>query len=478
MTKRVSIITIGIILVLLLASPFAIGMLTESNMREQLETYYTNALFEGRIDEYDRGWFSSTARIEFGLSPRYLEQLEGVMPMQGASDALAAFGIPIIVEIAHGPVLMGESTGFGLVGVKAYTDPDSPMIQLAQTFLGVPYLFEFKGRSGFGSGFEFEGEVPEIRGAISDFGYEFSGVDLHGVARLGELEFEAVLGNLALQSPFASIVVDTLTVSSNLAGRRDRISLGTSEVGLARVVVINPLFGAEPAFAADDFSISGTISQSEDGAYIDFDSLYRLSRIAVPEVIEIRDAALGLRIGHLETEALDSLYRMASEMDPLVSPEQMGMLMLPLLDRLVAASPELTLEPVQFTMPDGSLDARVSVLLDGSALPTGSTSDFMDMQVAMNALTAEADITIDKPLARLLAGLIVSENMPPTMLGPDGQPVPPEQQEAMIAAQAVQMLTTLTSLGIFSDTGTSYRSLLRLEDGAATANGQPIPFMF
>ena len=478
MTKRVSIITIGIILVLLLAAPFAIGMLTESNMREQLDSYYTNDLFEGRVADYDRGWFSSTARIEFRLSQRYIEQFEAMAQAGGMGAALSGFNIPIVVEIAHGPVLTGETAGIGLVAVKAYADPQSPMIQIAQTFLGVPNLFEFRGRSGFGTGFVFEGGIPEIRGAISDFGYDFSGVDLNGVARLGDLEFEAVLGNLALQSPFASVIVDALTVTGDYERRPGQLMLGTSQVNLARVVFVNPLFGAEPAFAADKIGLSGTFSENGAGTHFDLEALFTLERVAVPDVLEIRDAALGLRIGHLDSTAVDEIYRIAGEIDPLASDATVGALLRPSFDRIVAGSPELALEPVRFTMPDGSLDARVSVVLDGTALPNGSVSDLENIQLAMSALTAEADITVDKPLARLLAGLVVAENLPPMTLGADGQPVPPTEREAMIAAQTSQMLTGFTTLGILSDTGDSYRCLLKIEDGAATANGQPVPFLF
>jgi len=189
MSKRGLILTLGIVLVLLLASPFVIGKWTESRVRAQIETSYTNPMIATRIASYDVGWLNSRARLEIGLSETYLGQIEAVLPDPGMVQMMQSFNIPVIVEFTHGPILLGEFSGIGLMGVKAYPDPESQPIQLAQAFLGIPYLFELHGTSGFGSGFRFTGDVPPIEGAIADVRYDFSGIEDTGVARRGHVEY-------------------------------------------------------------------------------------------------------------------------------------------------------------------------------------------------------------------------------------------------------------------------------------------------
>jgi uncharacterized protein YdgA (DUF945 family) len=150
---------------------------------------------------------------------------------------------------------------------------------------------------------------------------------------------------------------------------------------------------------------------------------------------------------------------------------------MPLLEQIVAGSPELTLDPMQFSLPEGTFSGRVHIGLDSSALPTGSINDLMNPAVALAAVNADADLTATKTLVHMIAGLVVGQDVPP-MNGLDGQPLPPEQVAAMIDAQVAQSLVMLTTFGIVSDSGANYSCSVRLADGALTANGQPVPLPF
>ena len=55
MSLRAPIIVVGIAAVLLLASPFGLGMLAESNMRGELENMSDFPMFSFEVAEYDRG---------------------------------------------------------------------------------------------------------------------------------------------------------------------------------------------------------------------------------------------------------------------------------------------------------------------------------------------------------------------------------------------------------------------------------------
>jgi uncharacterized protein YdgA (DUF945 family) len=474
---RKLVIAIGIIAVLVLASPFVIGILAEGNLRERLETINTNELVALRVASYDRGWLNSTARLELGLGDAYLTQIETLAQQPELSQMMREFNIPVIVEFAHGPILVGETSGIGFLGVNAYPDRESQPIQLVQTFLGIPYLFELRGKSGFGSGFQFSGEMPAFDGAFADISYNSSGIEVTGVATRDHVQFDAVLDEASVQSPFMSGVLESFTMQGDSALRPGQFSLGTTETTLGRLTAINPISGSEPAFTAENLSVATKTSENPEGTHLDMELIYRIGRIAVANAFEVSDAALGLRLGHIDSAAVNRLIEAASSMQTTADPMAMAAQLMPLLDQVVAGSPEITLDPVQFSLPEGNFTGRLHVGLDGTALPTGSINDFMNPAVALGAVTADADLSASKPLVAMIAGLVAGQNMP-NMTGPDGQPLPPEQIAAMVDAQVAQSLTMLTTFGIVSDSGANYTCTVRLAAGALTANGQPVPLPF
>jgi uncharacterized protein YdgA (DUF945 family) len=158
--KKAAVVVI-IVLLLALCGPFATGMLTQSSMEQRIEQRGSNAMFTSEIVSYERGWYQSQARLEFGLSEIYLEQLGAA---RGDSEMLVWLTqrIPVIVDIVHGPVTLAGGLNLGMARVTARPDPASPTVAQIEQLLGLPYLFEFRGRAGFGTGFEFDADVPPV----------------------------------------------------------------------------------------------------------------------------------------------------------------------------------------------------------------------------------------------------------------------------------------------------------------------------
>ena len=474
---RKLLIAIGVVLVLVLATPFVVGIIAEGTVRTRLDAMYESQFIALRVDDYDRGWLTSRTRLELGIGESYLNQIDTIAQQPAVTAALRNFAFPVIVEFTHGPLLVGDISGIGFLGVKAYADPDSQIIEMAEALLGVPYLFEFRGKSEFGDGFHFTGDIPEFAGAIGDVSYDFSGVDLAGVSTLDHLEFEAVLEEAALQGPLLSAVLESLRMTTDSELRSGPISPGTSEATLGRLTVINPSLGASPMLSAEDLGIATTVSENADATHFDAEVVYRIGRMAVADSFEVSDTILGLRAGHLETAAVNEIIEAAGSMQVTEDPAAMVMSVMPLLDRIVAGSPEIALDPLKFTLPEGAFNGRVHLGIKGDALPTGSINDFLNPTVALRAITADADITAAKPLVETIARLVAAEDMPP-MNGPDGGPLPPEQVAAMADAQVAQTLGMLTTFGLLQVSGGDYICTLALRDGALTANGQPVPLPF
>jgi len=473
---RKLLVAIGIVLALVMAMPFVVGIIAEGTVRARLDAMNESRLIALRVDDYDRGWLRSRTRLELGLGESYLSQIEAIAQQPEVTELLRSVALPVIVEFTHGPILVGEISGFGFLGVKAIADPDSPPIQLAEELLGVPYLFEFRGQSEFGGGFDFSGEIPEFDGAFGDLSYAFSGLDLVGVATLGHLEFEAVLDEASLQSPFVSAVLESMRMTSDSELRAGSIAPGTSEATLGRLIVINPSLGATPMFAAENLSIGSTVSENVEATHFDTEVIYRLGRMAIGGAFEISDAALGLRASHLDIGAVNEIIEAASSMQMSNAATMVERLM-PQIDRIAAGSPELTIDPLRFSVAEGSFNGRLHLRLDGTALPTGSLNDFRNLGLALRSIDADAEITAAKPLVERFARLVAAQDMP-AMSGPDGGPLPPEQVAAMVDAEVAQTLGVLTTFGLLRVSGNDFSSAVALKDGALTANGQPVPLPF
>ena len=481
MSMRGPIVAAAVVLiVLVLGSPFAIGMITENGLRQQMDIYAGNPAVAASVESYERGWFGSSVRLEFGFSDQYLSQLSAIDPsIAMIAPMLEELSLPIIVEISHGPILTEDVFGVGGATVRAHVDPESPIVGFAEDVLGLPYLFEFRGRSGFGTGFRFEGEIPAAANAYPDMSYEFSGLEFSGVTQDGDMDLQMMLDELSLQSPFFSAVLESFAMTMDYDYREDRLPLSDSELRIGRIVASNPLAGAAIVFSLDGLGLTARATENDAATHVTAEIVYSLDDLVIPNVVSLSDTALGLVIGPVETEAVQAFAEMAAELPLDASEAEQLQIMLPVLDRFLASNPTIALDPLRFSMPEGSVDGRASVTIDSSALPPGgieAIAAMPDPTALMGAISCELDLTASKPLVEMFARLAMIRSMA-GLPGPDGGPMPPDQLAALADQELAGLLLQLTVQNILVDTGGSYTTSIRFADGAATANGEPLPLL-
>ena len=139
--NKVAIVAAALVVIVLLALPGVVGSITEARVRERVAAIDASPNADAALTSFDRGWLRSTARIELQLAPDNVAQLANA-----AGTPLGVFGtLPIVVELAHGPVAMLDGVYFGWSKMVARPDVEAPGVaELTQT-LGVPYIFEFRG---------------------------------------------------------------------------------------------------------------------------------------------------------------------------------------------------------------------------------------------------------------------------------------------------------------------------------------------
>lgn len=481
MIKRGPIIVIGIIVLGLLATPFVIGMMTVNSMNREVERIASSpGPFSTTVVSLERGWLDTTATIEIGLNADYLNAIQGGQPDPMVAMMLGGFTLPIIVEIGHGPVLRDGGFGLGMASVHAYVAPESQLATLAQQFLGMPYVLDVRGRSGFGSGFEYEADVPPIDFATPDMSVDSTGITMAGTFSPVLNRFEGEMANLSLQSPFASAMIESVTFNSDTSRTDpDTFPLGTGGASIGRIAVIDPLRGAAAAFSFEDFSASGTVAESDSDELVDFEAVYRIGHISVPGTFEVSDVALGLHFDHIDADALNEFYRNSSTFQN-PDPEAVLAAVMPIAESILASDPVISIEPFAFAMPEGNFDGSVTVSFNSAALPTGRLTDLQNPAIAMSAVNANVALSASKPLAHRLAAMILAMQTAAAgpLPGPDGEPLSQAELTAMMEAQAPALFLGLTDQGVLADDGTDYTTAIRLENGALTANGQPLPFGF
>jgi uncharacterized protein YdgA (DUF945 family) len=471
MSKRGPIIIVGIIVLLLLVTPFAIGMVNENAMRRELDNLPPQSIYEASIESFDRGWFSSTVDINISPSRQYFSTL--LASADPTLAGLANFELPVVVEISHGPILLDDGLRFGTASVRAFIDPESELSTLAVNIVGMPYLFEFRGHAGFGSGFTYEGEIPGADFALPDVSVNWAPVEFSGFISQDTRSFNGKLDSASLQSPFAGAILESLTVANESTTERpDRVPVGSFALSLGRVTLSDPLRGAAPIFSAEEAGFGFSSEQSDDGARLSAKAAYSVGALSIGGEFEISEAEIGMAVNDLDAAASFELRQAASAISASGNADQALQRLTPAIDRLLAGAPSIDIDPIEFSTPEGRLSGTAHAAFDPGALPNGTFADLMNPEVAQSALNGEIDVMADKPLAQRIATLVMADQLPQT--SPAGQPIDPDQLANMAAGQATLMLGMLSAQGIVVDTGDSFRARIEFRDGQLLANGQPL----
>ena len=105
------------------------GQVTETTLRERMANMPYG--FQMELTDYRRGWFSSTARLEWdplgglpmpGLGPQGALPGADAMELPAGVEQLVAGPIAIDIEIAHGPVFFAVGPGVGLFHARGRVD--------------------------------------------------------------------------------------------------------------------------------------------------------------------------------------------------------------------------------------------------------------------------------------------------------------------------------------------------------------------
>jgi len=465
--KKVAIYSVAAVALLLLALPPVLGMLTESQVRARVAALEASGVLKVSLRSYERGWFRSRARLSLALAPQTIARLDelgaalGLPPVSADLDRRA----PIALQIAHGPLAVLDGVYFGWSKIVARPDAGARNVAALERSLGLPYLFEFRGRTSFAGGVSFDATVPPVDVEAQGVHIAFSGAGVDGAFVGQRLVSDSRLDGFTLTSPPGAFTVRNVRATTDVELGSSNAEPGDAKLSIEQLSIVDAARGDGPVLDAANIRIASKVGLDPRAALLDLHATYDADSVLLYGT-RIADASVGVALDKIDVAALETYLKLAQTdgggNDPAA---EVGKA----LTHALAAGPSFVLDPLRFRFDGEPFTARLEIAANPAALPATGSVDPDNWLALLPALRSTASVDVSKKLARDIAVLVAEMRF-----ADDG--MPPDQRRLLADMQAGLMLVTLISQGMLVDAGDTYHAELSLADGAVTLNGGPLPF--
>ena len=476
--KKSAVLIVVCVVAAIIGLPPVFGTRTESQFYRRIDAINDNGVLLLDVRSFERRWFTSTVTIDAGLSPAYLAQLERMVGPggQAASDSgVLDQTFPIQADVAHGPVIVRDGLYIGLAKVIAGPASAQPGTVELEEDLGIPYAFEFRGRSGLLGGLRFDAEIPASDYADGINEVVFSGAQIEGSWNGDELISHFQAASLFVSNPIAAASINGISFSGDNRILSRHLVLGSAEFLIEQMLISDRTFGGEPLFEAGNIAIRGETDRNDDGPLVSGTMTYAVDTVSAGERFRFTDGEVAVAFENVDAEAMSDYVEAAQGLgDQAAGNPAPITVLLPAIHRLLAAEPLLSFDPIRFLMDDEPFEASVHVRTNPAALPDTVTGIQEDIALLVEALYGVTDAVASKTFARRIAVEIIK-----AQLAASGAGGPfPGDIDGMAEAQAEIMLGALSAQGVLEEDGESYRITFAFEDGQFSLNGNPLPFLF
>jgi uncharacterized protein YdgA (DUF945 family) len=465
--KKVAIYAVAAVALALLALPAVLGMLTESQVKARIAALDASGVLKATLRAYERGWFRSRARVSLALSSQTVARLDelgaalGMPPLSADLDRR----VPIALEIAHGPLALLDGVYFGWSKIVARPDAGTRSVAALEQSLGVPYLFEFRGRTSFTGGVIFDASVPPVDVEAAGVHIAFSGAGVDGAftgQRLGSISH---LDGFTLTSPPGAVTIHNVRAAADLDLGSPNVVPGDAELAIEQLSIVDAARGSNPVLDAANVRIASKVGLDPRATLLDLHATYDSDSVLLYGT-RVAEASVGVALDKVDVAALATYLRLAQTdgggSDPAA---EVGRA----IARALAAGPSFVLDPLRFRLDGEPFTARLEIAANPAALPAAGSVDPDNWLALLPALRSTATVDVSKKLARQIAVLTAEMRFVDDAMSPD-------QRRLLADMQAGLMLVTLVSQGMLVDAGDTYHAELSLTDGAVTLNGGPLPF--
>lgn len=401
--------------------------------------------------DYRRGWFSSTASLEFAP--------EG-------SDQDTDLRVRVVSNIAHGPrSAEGLTWPPAVAEIGSLVSLEHPVIQLDGVRVDTHLAWNGGG-------------VADIRIPAIDQPPIGDAPGLRSSSGIGELSFSPEgpsvghfdLSSLEVLGEDGSALLRLRNLHAEHSTRPwlPGVLVGTGEFTIAEVLGQSP----EAAFEVKDLAIH--FDARPDGELLMIGLHYGVGVLHIGTA-DYGPSQLKLSASRLDGQTLSTLQQDLVEVNDRALPEAMaeiaaaGVLMKHL-PALVATEPQVAIDHLDLMTPDGLIQGRLSIGvrgLKGADVMAGTW---------LKRLVADGELSLPREIAVSLLILAQRERLLEEMAakGLGSQDLTAEQEHALESSAATQV-DTLAKEGWIKTDGARISSVIVLADGLLTVNGQPLP---
>jgi uncharacterized protein YdgA (DUF945 family) len=352
--KRIVLTCLVLLLVAALALPWWIGRDTEARYRALVAAASDGPTpFRLRLEEFERGWFTSEARVTVrAATPRAGALLDALGPGNG--------NLVLIDRIAHGPLpVPGSKSGLAWRPALAAVDGRlrQPGPEDRATLGRFSYRIGFDGGAtltfaapGGGTADGSPGRVLDWR----DLGFEAS-----VPARYGPVTLSMTAAELAVGQPQGRLVLEDLAWKLDGVLPGEGLPEATSELS-ARSATLETANGERQLGSASELLLRGAFEARDDQAHGNLEG--RLQRMGSPRE-SYGPGRFRLAVGDLDAKSLSRLLQSLSRIKARGLQGRAGAMamagaLLAETPSLLAHGPALELENLELETPDGPLTAR------------------------------------------------------------------------------------------------------------------------
>ena len=460
------------------ALPALIGPATEEQLRAGLaDVSAKQGIMETKVTSYERSYRSATAVLNMSLSDDYVESIiasgnEDGEPMseEEATElrTMLGPGMPIRVEIEHGPLLTRFAKGLGLNSYRI-TLGDADWVEQLREAVGVAEVFDVfnvTGKTGLTGNSNFDLMMPAIERTNADGKFAFSGLTGSGTWSNSSRDMAMEASSEFLQADLAednlSMSMKNLSVDLGVNLKNPALGLGTSTFNLDNFSL--SLHGDAP-FAAQNAGFDTIVKMDESGERVDVSLVYRVDEV-VAQGITVSDATATFEIKGLTPAVLEQYQTVAS--NPIIDEAQIAAYM-DLGYNALKSSPQLNIGPIKFKANDETFDGIMTVSVDGAALPDSDNFNFADVGMWMSVITQSLDVRATEGLVnQAVDGYMMQQ----AMASPDAAA---QLDAATMAQQRGMMLEQLLAQGMITRDDNGYALDVDFNKGEMTVNGNPFP---
>lgn len=480
MKKILSIILF--VVVLLLASYYGMGLLTERSIKHTVNVLQTMNKIDLKLVDYHRGFFCSQAKLNwtFHVPPREVPNPNGGMKTISGMD----YVIPVPLSIHHGPMIFtGHGVKFALGNAESrLTIPKTYLEHLKPYFSASSSLpvVNLSLLAHFSDYVTLNVDIPsfQLMMLAKRTQFDWSGLNSTTVLSfdLGKMNGSSVLDGVQLSQSSTQIKLGKVKSGYELHMTVIGLYEGSASIGLSNVTVT--------ADGRPQMNLSGLDVETDSTVK---SGLWHSHFKGEVKQILLEDQHYGPGVIEIFVKNLDAavLVRMQEQLKSLqtasIKARQKALWsLIPEMPRLFAKGAAISIPTFRFVMPEGELSGNMNI-----ALPEGELRNPFQIvaQVVGSAHLQMPAVLVQEMMADVVRQKLQAPQPPADVTSsPEAAPVAVIQGEALeqqAKALAQKQLTSLTDSGVLVLNGKAYVLDLTLEKGHIAINGKPFtPSMF